>query len=348
RLLEKLELTAGMFDKVKNIKSKTFSNFYGYDFNKGGAYDLFINVIAASKKLKQDLKEASLGDIYKEIKDFDKAKQHYAKAIELGNNSVFTNLADVLKTQGNFKEAENLLLDAYAKKKIDAIPLLDLYLISNDPKKGKVSENVEALLKELGENPLRGLYKALFFLNTGKLTKEKDDKVVLELEKFVSICTKNQQWDYKFLFGCSLLLTSYIFGENKKNKAFELVNVLRAKKIDKELMVSPSVIFVDVWNENYSNVIEGISRSIRYFEIDKGDVLNDILMLLIAKKQNHIALQIFNENPSIVDLAKPTYYALMSLLKDQFPNEIIKMGEELKEPVKEILERIAEMAVEYK
>lgn len=337
----------GELQKIKNIEEGDLSFYKSLCLNLG-AYDLCINVISESKGLDQDLKEASLGDVYKEVKEYDNAREHYTKAIELGNNSVFTNLADVLKNQGNFKEAENLLLEAYTKKKIDAIPLLDMYLISNDPRTGKVSDNVDALLKELGENPLSGLYKALFFLNTGKLTKEKDDKVVMELEKFVSIYNKNQQWDYKFLFGCSLLLTSYIFGENKKSKAADLVNMLRVNRLEKEPMIAPSVIFVDIWNENYSDVIEGISRSTRYFEIDKGDVLNDILMLLIAKKQNHIALKIFNENPAVVDLAKPTYYALMTILKDQFPNEIIKMGEELKEPVKEILERIREMAIQYK
>ena len=41
--LEKDILIAGMKDKVTGVSSKYLNNFSGYDFNKGGDYDIFIN-----------------------------------------------------------------------------------------------------------------------------------------------------------------------------------------------------------------------------------------------------------------------------------------------------------------
>ncbi len=71
-------------------------------------------------------------------------------------------------------------------------------------------------------------------------------------------------------------------------------------------------------------------------------------MLLIAKKQYHLALNIFNENPhKFKDRFKPVYYALMSFMKDEYPNEYLKMGGELKETVDEIIEKINEMEKAY-
>ena len=72
------------------------------------------------------------------------------------------------------------------------------------------------------------------------------------------------------------------------------------------------------------------------------------LLLLMAKKQYHLTLKIFNENPfQLKDRFKPIYYALMVLMKKEFPNEHLKMGSEIKQTVDEIIEKIKQMAVDY-
>ncbi|CAN2042559.1 ATPase [Candidatus Magnetomoraceae bacterium gMMP-15] len=69
--------------------------------------------------------------------------------------------------------------------------------------------------------------------------------------------------------------------------------------------------------------------------------IQDYLILLIAKNQHHFALKLFQDKSfQLMDRYKPVYYALMSLMQDEYPNEIKKMGEELKETVDEILEII--------
>ncbi|MFQ5604030.1 MAG: hypothetical protein ACE5HS_12255 [bacterium] len=72
------------------------------------------------------------------------------------------------------------------------------------------------------------------------------------------------------------------------------------------------------------------------------------LMLLMAKKQYHLTLKIFNENPHhLKDRLKPVYYALMFFMQKEDPNEYRKMGNELKQTVEEILEKIHQLAHDY-
>ena len=44
---------------------------------------------------------------------------------------------------------------------------------------------------------------------------------------------------------------------------------------------------------------------------------------------------------------KPIWYALMTLMQDEFPHEIKKMGSELQESVDEVLKKVEEYKVKY-
>jgi ribosomal protein S16 len=65
---------------------------------------------------------------------------------------------------------------------------------------------------------------------------------------------------------------------------------------------------------------------------------------LIAKGQYKAAYElIVKNNTKHVDMKqiiKPVYYALMNFMKDEFPKEYLKAGEELTDTVKEVIQRI--------
>jgi hypothetical protein len=70
----------------------------------------------------------------------------------------------------------------------------------------------------------------------------------------------------------------------------------------------------------------------------------EYVIFLISKKQYHLAMGLFQEEEyQLQDKIKPVYYALMHLMKDEYPKEYIRMGAGLKETVSEILERIQVM-----
>ncbi|WP_298847097.1 hypothetical protein [Clostridium sp.] len=72
--------------------------------------------------------------------------------------------------------------------------------------------------------------------------------------------------------------------------------------------------------------------------------INEYFILLMTKKQYNTLLNLFNEKELMLkDKFKPTYYALMYFIKSQnekYDIEYKKVGEELKETVKEIIEEV--------
>lgn len=95
----------------------------------------------------------------------------------------------------------------------------------------------------------------------------------------------------------------------------------------------------------FSLISSFVENSYSYHEIE---IQKNILLLLIAKKQYHFTLQLFqNEKWNLKDRLKPIYYVLMHYLKDEYPNEYIKMGNELKQPVEDIMKQIEQMAIDY-
>lgn len=72
---------------------------------------------------------------------------------------------------------------------------------------------------------------------------------------------------------------------------------------------------------------------------------------LIAKQQYQQVLDYF-QSPKTrefhgFDKLKPIYYALMHYMKDEYPNEYLKMGPELTETVEEIIAKVEQMRVDY-
>lgn len=74
----------------------------------------------------------------------------------------------------------------------------------------------------------------------------------------------------------------------------------------------------------------------------------NILVLFIAKKQYNYTFKLFqDETLNLKNKYKPIYYALMYFMQDKYPDEYLKMGEELKETVEEIINKINQMAIDY-
>jgi TPR repeat protein len=77
------------------------------------------------------------------------------------------------------------------------------------------------------------------------------------------------------------------------------------------------------------------------------DFVIDYFILLLAKKQYHLAYNLFHKHPELMDQYKPIYYALMKFLQDKYPREYLKMGSELEETVEEILVKVEEKRKDY-
>lgn len=68
--------------------------------------------------------------------------------------------------------------------------------------------------------------------------------------------------------------------------------------------------------------------------------LQEFFLLLIAKCQYHLSQSLFEDYPELKNRLKPIYYLTMEYLKDEYPNEYLKAGEELRETIEELKGRV--------
>ena len=106
--------------------------------------------------------------------------------------------------------------------------------------------------------------------------------------------------------------------------------------------------FVAIRNKDYSDPsIEGMFREgIDFMAEDNFAWFNDVLLLLLARHQYYFLLQQFDQIPRMKEQFKPIYYALVVLMEEEMPNAVIRMGDELKVPVEEVLEKVKQMKID--
>lgn len=106
-----------------------------------------------------------------------------------------------------------------------------------------------------------------------------------------------------------------------------------------------ALIVIEKFSESYERILELIN-----FEIEENVKLNYVstyVNLLISKKQYYLVKKLLElEEYNLKEKLKPTWYALMTYMQDEYPNEIKKMGSELQDSVHNILREIEELKVE--
>jgi len=105
-----------------------------------------------------------------------------------------------------------------------------------------------------------------------------------------------------------------------------------------------------LWEEIFEKSYDMFLKWLSYDEaIEAEEDVTIYFLLLLAKGQYYKAKEFF-ELPQyeLKERYKPLWYALMTLMQDDFPIEIKKMGSELKETVDEILLKIEKIKEKYK
>jgi len=144
---------------------------------------------------------------------------------------------------------------------------------------------------------------------------------------------------------------AWLYFENKINRPGAIEYAARSFTKEKNIYNSHTYAMVLLWNnqiEKANEIAQEFLSNQASFEEFPEDI-SLFLLLLIAKKQYHLTLKLFNENPhDLKDRFKPIYYALMYFLQDEYPNEYRKMGGELKQTVEEIIQKIQQMEQDYR
>ncbi|SEK17590.1 winged-helix domain-containing protein [Parapedobacter koreensis] len=319
------------------------------------------------KSIKDEPKVALLkGDAYLKLGNIKLSEKYYRLAAKGDSDyKVFAleHLSSILIETKRYEEAEKALLSALKLTPQITLykKLLDLYLFVKERdeasyKKSAAILELNTIQPEKSKDADLLLYQGiveLYETSANKYSTEAFKRVSNIFEKACAAYIKGGLENYNpsnllvAFYVCMMFYKDFL---RDKGKAIHLFN--SGEALFDTLLWKLYGLFISVWTGEYEN-IEKELIDIQRDDLFKDNgrehlVFNEILLLLMSRKQYHIALNVFNNFKNLEGLFKPTYYALMTFLKDEYPNEIIKMGNELKEPVDDILKTISEMENDYK
>ncbi len=276
-----------------------------------------------------------LGYLYEhEYEDYNKAEVYYLMAVEKGDVKAMVNLGRLYKNEyKDYNKAEVYYLMAVEKG--DAKAMLNLAnLYRNDFKDYKKAEEYYLMSVEKGDTKAM-VSLGYLYDNEYNDSPKAEEFFLMAVEKGDIDAMNSLAWNYFEL-------------KIKKTEALEYAK--RAFNEGQNLYNSHTYLCILLWHNEIEKAIEISNEFLKkeesYTEFSKDMEL--FLLLLLAKKQYHHVLNLFKENKfEIQDRYKPIYYALMSLMQNEFPDEIKRMGSELEETVQEILQEIERLSKDY-
>lgn len=302
--------------------------------------------LAIIKKIKGA--DICLGELYQERSQFAKAEEAFNRSFENGNDEALISLGilQLVRRKYNPDKAKQYFEDAIKKGVNNGYYLLGkLYLDDlNDEEKGV--ENLNISIESGSENAAHEL--AHYYHHKKEF--ELSDQLFL----------KSFELGRKSSIFCLAVL---IFNSKRKDKKQFILDQFEKKLNELIIFGSVSILeyaFLLLWNGQIEKSISVVSdqfKSIReILQSNKEKKINDIILglgkflnLLIAKGQYNAAYSLFKDD-SLIDLKqieRPVYYALMNYMKDEYPLEYLKAGDELKEMIIEIIGDIEKYKKEY-
>ena len=270
----------------------------------------------------------NLGLLYKaELKDVAKAEQYYKMAVEKGDANAMNNLA-VLYTNElkDFSKAEQ-----YYKMAIetgDAKAMFNLGLLyRHEFKDFAKAEQYYRMAVEKGD--------ADAMYNLGLLYKS-ELKDFAKAEQYYRMAIEKGNAE-------AMNNLSRLYFQLKRNKQEALHLQKTAYEGNKKINHARGYMTVLLWNDEISEAIRLFESFFNHEEIQRevNVDISDILLMLIAKRQYNFVYKVFQDNKyDIRDKYKPIYYALLSLMNEKYADERKKMGDELRESVQDVLNRI--------
>lgn len=299
---------------AKEEAEKVTKNWINNEANKQLQEKIKELEIDAQEKIAEAVKTAK-----DEIKQQSKAEELFAK----GYNAQY---------KKEYDKAEEYYLKAINLGNNDALNNLgNLYQEKEEYEKAK-----EYYLKAIDT----GNNDALF--NLGLLYDDIKNDVIKAEEYYLKAIEKDNN--------DALNNLAYLYFSKSKNKGKALELVQKSYDTNNVYTNTHTFAIVLLWNEEFSKSYKKFEECIEYDEVEENlQDISEYLNLLISKGQYYKSKEYFeNEKYQLKDKLKPIWYALMTLMKDEFPNEIKEMGSELQTSVDDILKTIEELKQKYK
>jgi TPR repeat protein len=277
----------------------------------------------------------NLALLYKnEFKDFAKAEKYYLQAVAKDHAGAMNNLANLYHTEiKDFAKAEHYYLQAVAKDHTDAMNnLANLYRFEFKDFAKAEQYYLQAVAKD-NANAMNNL--ALLYKNEIKDFAKAEQYYLQAVAKGDAGAMNNLAYHYFKL-------------KTNPDQALQLIE--KSVQIQKDIFSLGTFAVILLWHNQIERALPVIQEWLAFEDVSEKypDDVQELLLLLLAKKQYHFVQKLFEENPHhLKDRFKPVYYALMFFLQDAHPNEFRKMGGELKQTVEEIIEAVRQLEQDY-
>lgn len=146
---------------------------------------------------------------------------------------------------------------------------------------------------------------------------------------------------------------AWVYYESKQKREYAIKLSREAYEKEDNIYNTHTYATILAWNNNLSESLEvakGFFTNDKSFKDFSEDII-DYLLLLIAKEAYQQTYELFTatayKSYQLKDRYKPVYFALMYYMQEEYPNEYLKMGSELKETVAEIIKKIEQKKVDY-
>lgn len=242
-------------------------------------------------------------------------------------HNLITNTRTMLENKdSNLKEKLEESDNELVEKALQKIAKNELNTALMLLKQGRQSGRIASLTALIYEQNFKDISKAITYLKTLGVTGEM----------------------YMLSFAHNYCLNNI----NQQNALHYLseINIMQTSSLHMPLyMIVKSII--EAWTEQYNDAYQSIQKAFQIdvkFTISFTDEIINLFCLLLAKKQNNLLKKLLKDpHWNLKEQFKPIWYALMTSMQDEYPKEILKMGDEHKETVKEILEKVEEYREKY-
>lgn len=282
-----------------------------------------------------------IGFVYEKMDNLNSALEYYKKAIEENNFEVYESMIAISLKNEKYEEAEEYYKKAIETGKVyqtKGLIFLNIFFLYK-------FENARALIeKAINDYPNESDYYYLGGIVEYFKYETKSAKKYFLKGKSISGATSQY-----FEMGNVMLLDIFI-EEKNKIKAIQTLETLKDDELKDIGLILKS--FILLWNNEINESFNSIMYCLNNYSKDgyvNLEYFQKLILLLLSKKQYHFTYFIFEKlELNLKERIKPIYYALMFHMQNEYPNEYLKMGEELKQPVEDILKKIEVMTVDYK
>jgi len=273
-------------------------------------------------------------EAYHRLGHLDQSEDYFLKAIKLGSKKANLCIAHYYYSIEKYTEALNYYFEAKKLKYHSSIK----YIVQT---KKKLNQNYDVIFE----------YED-YFNNI-----DKNISIAHKLAHFYERKNNLKKAQYYFNLGLKagdidiIECYGYFLYQNnfKKELALSLDKFLIKNINPNEADRFYSIIIystIQLWNNHLENATKYIDLVLSNYSGNKGSFIIEFLLLLISKDNLYITKELL-EKHDLKPRFKPIWYTLMHYLKDDYPDEFLKMGSELKDTVNDMIARVEEMKIKY-